>query len=147
MRLRSRGLGRKELVMDFREYEVVREGDELVVVGTIRDPVNWDFTIRICEDDVAGLTRLALRPAMLKTLIRSLFKRRKHHHWGEDRDEHVSEGKGRLEVAKEAAPERARACMEQGATRRPARRAGTPTPATAPAGSETWGAASLGSGS
>jgi len=49
MRLRSRGLGRKELVMDFREYETIREGDEVVVVGTIRDPVNWDFSIRFCR--------------------------------------------------------------------------------------------------
>ena len=57
MRLKSKGLGKKELVMDFREYTVVREGDELVVVGTIRDPINWDFTIRMCEDDLAGLAR------------------------------------------------------------------------------------------
>jgi len=123
--------------MDFREYEVVREGVELVVVGTIRDPVNWDFTIRMCEDDVAGLTHLALRPAMLKTLLRSLFKRKKHHHWGEDRDEHVSEGKRRLEIAKEVAPERARTCMEQVATQRPGRRTRTPSPATAAAASKT----------
>ena len=76
MRLKSRGLGRKELVMDFREYEVVREGDELVVVGTIRDPVNWDFTIRVCEDDVVGMTKLILRPSMIRLLLRSLFKPR-----------------------------------------------------------------------
>ena len=67
MRLRSRGLGRKELVMDFREYEIVRQGEEIVIVGTIRDPVNWDFTIRMGEDDVAGLTHLVLRPTMLTT--------------------------------------------------------------------------------
>jgi hypothetical protein len=114
--------------MDFREYEVVREGEELVVVGTIRDPVNWDFTIRMCEDDVAGITRLALRPVMLKTLLRSLFKRRKHHHWSGDWDEHVSEGKKRLKKAKDTAPERARACMELVVPRRPARRK-RPTPA------------------
>ena len=41
MRLKSRGLGRKELVMDFREYTTIREDGEAVVVGTIRDPVNW----------------------------------------------------------------------------------------------------------
>jgi hypothetical protein len=41
MRLMSRGLGRKELVMDFREYDVIPESDE-VVVETICDPENPD---------------------------------------------------------------------------------------------------------
>ena len=54
MRLTSRGLGRKELVMDFREYDVIRNGDEILVVGTINEPVHWDFTIRMCEDDLAS---------------------------------------------------------------------------------------------
>jgi hypothetical protein len=63
--------------MDFREYEVVRQGKELVVVGTVRDPVNWDFTIRICEDDVPGLARLAARRSMLGMLLGSLFKWKK----------------------------------------------------------------------
>jgi hypothetical protein len=91
MRLRSRGLGRKELVLDFREYEVVHVDDEAVVVGTIRDPVNWDFTIRICEDDVPGMIRLVLRPSMLG-----------------------------LEAAGEKAAERARISLQPLATRRSA---------------------------
>lgn len=119
MRLRSRGLGRKELVMDFREYEVVREGDEVVVVGTIRDPVNWDFTIRICQDDVAGLTWMALRPTMIGMLIRSFFKRKKSHHWGQELLEHLAEGKRRLAIAQEKAPERAKNCVEPVPTRKP----------------------------
>ncbi|MBW2241913.1 MAG: hypothetical protein JRH01_07985 [Deltaproteobacteria bacterium] len=120
MRLRSRGLGRKELVLDFREYEVVRAGDELVVVGTIRDPVNWDFTIRICEDDVPGMTWLVLRRAMVGLLLRAFFRRRKRHHWGDERDEHVAEGKRRRQLAGENADERARISLEPVATRRKA---------------------------
>ena len=46
--------------MDFREYEVARDGDEVVVSGTIREPVNWDFTIRINGDDIPGMLRLGL---------------------------------------------------------------------------------------
>jgi hypothetical protein len=134
MRLRSRGLGRKELVMDFREYEVVREGDELVVVGTIRDPVNWDFTIRICEDDVPGILNLTTRPSMLSTLARALFKRRKSHHWSGDYEEHVSEGKKRRKSARESAKERARACMEMVAPRRAVRSKAGATPETSKAG-------------
>jgi hypothetical protein len=112
VRLRSKGLGRKELVMDFREYEIVREGDEIVVVGTIRDPVNWDFTIRVCEDDLAGLLRLGTHRSFLGMILGSLFKRKPKHHWTQDRDEHVAEGKRRLADAKENAQERAHAALQ-----------------------------------
>jgi hypothetical protein len=114
MRLKSKGLGRKELVMDFREYTVVREGDELVVVGTIRDPINWDFTIRMCEDDLAGMLALGanrntfgLIMRWLFGLMRWLFGHRPKHHWTQNRDEHLAEGKKRLLAAKAVAPEKA----------------------------------------
>lgn len=93
MRLQSRGLGRKELVMDFREYEVVREGREVVIRGAIREPVRWDFSIRVCEDDLAGLFKVARRRTMLGFLGRALFRRKKAHHWSGDRDEHVQEAR------------------------------------------------------
>ena len=112
MRLKSRGLGRKELVMDFREYDVIREDNELIVVGTICDPVNWEFSIRLCEDDLIGLMRLAVRKPMLQILFRTLFRRNKNHHWTHERSEHVEEGKRRLAVAREKAAERVRANRE-----------------------------------
>jgi hypothetical protein len=108
VRLKSRGLGRKELVMDFREYTVIREDDEIVVVGTIRDPVNWDFSIRMCEDDVVGMTKLILCKPMIGILLRSFFKRRKKHHWNQEWTEHLAEGKLRLVGAREKATERIR---------------------------------------
>jgi hypothetical protein len=98
--------------MDFREYEVVRQGKELVVVGTVRDPVNWDFTIRICEDDVPGLARLAARRSMLGMLLGSLFKWKKHHHWSQAHTEHITEGRQRLEATRANAAERARKSLE-----------------------------------
>jgi hypothetical protein len=126
MRLKSRGLGRKELVMDFREYATIREGDEVFVVGMIRDPVNWDFTIRFCEDDIVGMTKLILRPAMLGLLLRSLFRPKKHHHWTQEHSEHITEGKQRSLAAMEKATERVRLREENGgqlpAESRPARR-------------------------
>jgi len=112
--------------MDFREYAVVREGDEVVIVGTIRDPVNWDFSIRFCEDDMVGMTRFAMTRQTIGLLLRALFKRKKHHHWGQERSEHVAEGKRRREQAKEKAAERARAAVESPRTggRRAARPVG-----------------------
>lgn len=114
MRLKSRGLGRKELIMDFREYAVIREGDEAIIVGTIRDPVNWDFSIRVCEDDIIGMTKLILRPAMLGLVLRSIFRRRKKHHWTQDHPEHIAEGKKRIEAAGKKAAERVRSYKENG---------------------------------
>jgi hypothetical protein len=131
MRLRSRGLGRKELVMDFREYAVLRQDEEVVVVGAIRDPVNWDFTIRFCEDDIVGMTRLVLRPAMLGLLLRALFKRRRHHHWSQEHAEHLAEGARRLATAGENAAERAAACVAPSAERKAVRSIRAPAPATA----------------
>jgi len=61
--------------MDFREYEVTREGDEVVVSGTIREPVNWDFTIRISGDDIPGMLRLGLHPYTLAMAVRWAFRR------------------------------------------------------------------------
>lgn len=92
MRMRSRGLGRREMVMDFREYEVLLEGDELIVVGTIRDPVSWDFSIRFCEDDYLAIVKLAFHPQTIKAVLRALFNRFKKHHWGKDLTQHRSEG-------------------------------------------------------
>jgi len=86
--------------MDFREYAVVRENDEIVVAGVIRDPVSWDFTIRICEDDLPGIDRLALHPHTLGLLLRALFRRRKRHPWSQDHAAHLAEGRRRLAEAR-----------------------------------------------
>jgi len=113
VRLKSRGLGRKELVMDFREYDVVREGNEILIVGTIRDPVNWEFSIRMCEDDIGGVARIAVKKSTIALLLRSIFKPKKQHHWNDDRAEHVAGAKGRRKAALEKYNERARAAQEK----------------------------------
>jgi hypothetical protein len=91
--MRSKGLGRKEMVMDFREYEVRRENDELVIVGVIRDPVAWDFSIRFCEDDYGAILGLIFQKATLLSILRSLFRFPKKHHWAKPRAEHIADGK------------------------------------------------------
>lgn len=106
MRLRSKGLGRREMVMDFREYEVVVEGDELVVVGIIRDPVTWDFSIRFCEDDYLAVVKLAFHPQTIKAVFRALLNRFKNHHWGKDRVQHQAEGKESLAEVRKSVQER-----------------------------------------
>ncbi|MBI2168422.1 MAG: hypothetical protein HYU28_02820 [Actinobacteria bacterium] len=81
MKIKSRGLGRKELVMDFRRYEISREGDDVVVSGTITEPVNWDFAIRMSPQDIPGMVRVAVSPRTfglgarwVAHVFRSLFR-------------------------------------------------------------------------
>ena len=76
MKLRSRGLGRRELLMDFREYDIARDGDEVVVSGTIREPVNWDFTIRFSGDDIPGMLRVGLHRHTLSLAARWILHMR-----------------------------------------------------------------------
>lgn len=62
--------------MDFREYEITREGDDVVVSGTIHEPVNWDFTIRVTGDDIPGMLRLGLHRHTLAMAARWAVRRR-----------------------------------------------------------------------
>ncbi len=99
--------------MDFREYTVTRDGSEILVEGTIREPVRWDFSIRMCEDDLAGIAGVAMSRKTLGFLIRAMFKRKKDSHWSVDRETHLVQVKeaitARAEaVAKKAAQEEAK---------------------------------------
>lgn len=76
MKLRSRGLGRRELLMDFREYDIARDGDDVVISGTIREPVNWDFTIRVSGDDIPGMLRVGLHRHTLSLAARWILHMR-----------------------------------------------------------------------
>jgi hypothetical protein len=87
--------------MDFREYTVRREGHEIVIMGTIHEPVHWDFSIRMCEDDLAGVAQVTRQKTMLLWLLRAVFKRRRHGHWSQDRVEHLAEAARRRLAAKE----------------------------------------------
>jgi len=87
--------------MDFREYTVRPEGDEIVIMGTIHEPVHWDFSIRMCEDDLAGVAQVATRKTMLVWLLRALFKRKRHAHWSQDRVEHLADAARRRAAAEE----------------------------------------------
>ncbi len=62
--------------MDFRQYDVTREGNDVIVTGTIREPVNWDFSIRITGDDIPGMLRLGLHRYTLAMAAHWLFRRR-----------------------------------------------------------------------
>jgi len=47
MKLWSRGLGKTEVLMDFRHYKTVKdpESENVFIIGSMQDPVNWEFKI------------------------------------------------------------------------------------------------------
>lgn len=99
------------MVMDFREYHVVRDSDELVIVGVIRDPVSWDFSIRFCEDDYPAIMRLVLNKHTLLSVLRSLFRSKKKHHWACEPEQHYAEGAKIKELIRPEIAERVRSAM------------------------------------
>ncbi len=75
MKLWSRGLGKQELKMNLMNYDVRRDGQEVVISGRIVDPVNWEFWIRFDEDDVPGLIRVAKNPSVIGMVGRHFLKK------------------------------------------------------------------------
>ena len=67
MKLWSKGLGRTELKMDFRTYQVTQAPDSsnVFISGNITDPVNWEFRITMTPEDVAGLIKIAMSVSMI----------------------------------------------------------------------------------
>ena len=75
MKLWSRGLGRTELTMDCRYYKVIEdpESGHAIVVGNMREPVNWEFTIKMEPHDIAGVMKLLFTWPMLKFVLRNIL--------------------------------------------------------------------------
>jgi hypothetical protein len=74
MKLWSRGLGRTEVLMDFRYYKTIKdvESDNVFIIGSMQDPVNWEFRITFSPDDVPGLIKTFFNFSMIKLLIKNL---------------------------------------------------------------------------
>jgi hypothetical protein len=75
MKLWSRGLGKQELIMNFMNYDVRKDGHEVVISGRIAEPVKWEFWIRFDEGDVPGLIRVAKNPSVVGMVGRHWFKK------------------------------------------------------------------------
>lgn len=69
MKIRSRGLGRRELEMNLREFTVERDGRGLLLKGVTHAPITWETTVRIGPRDIGGIIRLALRPSMVGLVL------------------------------------------------------------------------------
>ena len=92
MRVWSKGLGNKELVLDFVRANITREGDKVFIRGVIQEPVAWNFEVTITEGDVPGLLHVIVSTAVLLHFLRNItgiftfvsdkFVRRQLRTWG-----------------------------------------------------------------
>ncbi len=76
MKLWSRGLGRTEIDMDFRYYQVVKDPESglMTIVGCMQSPVTWEFTLKLEPDDIAGIIKLALNVPLLTFVAKNIYR-------------------------------------------------------------------------
>ena len=76
MKLWSRGLGRTEVLMDFRYYKTIKDpaSDNVYIIGSMRDPVNWEFRITLTPEDVPGLIKTFFNLSLIKLLIMNIHQ-------------------------------------------------------------------------
>jgi len=76
MRLWSRGLGRTELKMDCRYYKVKYDPlkEDVYIIGTITDPVNWEFRVTLQPDDIPGMMKLFFHTCVIKMVFKNFYK-------------------------------------------------------------------------
>ncbi|MEW5736999.1 MAG: hypothetical protein AB1921_19295 [Thermodesulfobacteriota bacterium] len=76
MKLWSRGLGTTEITMDFRSYQVVKDPEtgNIHIIGTMKDPVNWEFRITVEPDDIPGFLKVAANLSILAMGLKNAYK-------------------------------------------------------------------------
>lgn len=115
MKLWSRGLGKTEIYMDFRHYKSMKDPDSgnILVIGKMQDPVNWEFKITLQPEDIGGIMKVALNFAMIKFVLKNLYQyivylfNRKKYQTESDITEKVNSAYEQVMIGR-ASPERGR---------------------------------------
>ena len=98
MKLWSRGLGKTEVSMDFRYYKVVKDPEtgQVCIVGSMRDPVTWEFRVLMEPEDIGGFIKMFFNWSLIWLLFKNawryvayLFTRKQYVIEGEDIEEKV----------------------------------------------------------
>ncbi len=76
MKMWSRGLGKTELKMDFRYYQVKKdlETGDVIIFGKITDPVNWEFKITLEPNDIAGFMKVFFHYCVIELSLKNSLK-------------------------------------------------------------------------
>ena len=76
MKMWSRGLGKTELKMDFRYYQVKKDSEtgDVIIFGKITDPVNWEFKITLEPNDIAGFMKVFFHSCVMELSLKNSLK-------------------------------------------------------------------------
>ncbi|MDI6797261.1 MAG: hypothetical protein QMD09_09960, partial [Desulfatibacillaceae bacterium] len=76
MKLWSRGLGSTEITMDFRHYTVTKDKEtgNILIVGNMQDPVNWEFRVTMEPDDIPGFMKILFNISVLVLGIKNAHR-------------------------------------------------------------------------
>lgn len=76
MKLWSRGLGSTEITMDFRSYTVAKDPEtgNVIIVGNMKEPVNWEFRITMEPDDIPGFMKILFNISILVLGAKNAYK-------------------------------------------------------------------------
>jgi hypothetical protein len=65
MKIKSRGLGKRQLDMNLKEFKIAKKKGYVELQGVTHAPITWETTIRIMPQDIGGMLRLAVNPKVL----------------------------------------------------------------------------------
>ncbi len=76
MKLWSRGLGKTEIYMDFRHYKTLKDPEtgDIMIIGSMQDPVNWEFKVILQPEDVGGIMKSLFNLPMILFVVRNLHQ-------------------------------------------------------------------------
>jgi len=62
--------------MDCRYYKVNYDPqtENVYIIGTITDPVNWEFRVTLQPDDIPGMMKLFFHTCVIKLLLKNFYK-------------------------------------------------------------------------
>ena len=60
MRFWSKGLGERELDIELEKSNITKEEGKVVLRGTLRAPVTWNYEVTLFNEDVGGVFRVML---------------------------------------------------------------------------------------
>lgn len=76
MLLWSKGLGKTEIYMDFRQYGTIQDPDSgnILIIGKMQSPVTWEFVITLQPEDIAGIMKSFFTFPMIRFVFRNLYQ-------------------------------------------------------------------------
>lgn len=76
MKLWSRGLGKTEIYMDFRQYKTMKDPEtgNILIIGSMQSPVTWEFKVTMQPEDIGGIMKALFSTAMIWFVLKNIHQ-------------------------------------------------------------------------